>query len=307
MKYYNIQAVSQISGLSSHCIRAWEKRYNAITPERADNGRRVYSEAEVQRLVKLAKLSMMGNSISLIANLSDSELETLLQKMGQRNVPTKSTSLVDPKSYQNNLFMALAAYKLDILTHELNKASMDLSCKDFAEVVAGLLRKVGEYVAHGRMSIAQEHTLSALTKFFIGRRISQFYRSDSTKQVKFTLATPPGEMHSIGILLSALLMVENNVDFIYLGEDLPVESIAEAAIATNSDYVLLGISPAYQRIRDINDVAKKLNESLNGKASLWIGGAIEQLNMSTIREAQITTFGDLSAFNDRLAQLVEGD
>ena len=62
-------------------------------------------------------------------------------------------------------------------------------------------------------------------------------------------------------------------------------------------YVLLGISPAYQRIRDINDVATKLNESLNGKASLWIGGAIEQLNMSTIREALITTFGDLSAFN----------
>jgi hypothetical protein len=84
--------------------------------------------------------------------------------------------------------MALQAYKLDVLTHELSKASLDLSCRDFAlEVVANLIRKVGEYVQQGKMTIAQEHTLSALTKFFIGRRISQSYRSENPSSQRIIL------------------------------------------------------------------------------------------------------------------------
>jgi DNA-binding transcriptional MerR regulator/methylmalonyl-CoA mutase cobalamin-binding subunit len=310
MKFYNIQAVSQISGLSSHCIRAWEKRYEAIKPSRSENGRRLYSEAEVERLVKLAKLSMMGNSISLIANLSDSDLEALLEKMGKRIVPLKpSQSLVEPKAYLNNLMMALGAYKLDILTHELNKASMDLTCRDFAmQVIAELMRKVGEYVHDGRMSIAQEHTLSALAKFFIGRRISQHYRGERTgKKLKFTLATPTGEHHSMGLLIAGLLMAEHQIEFIYLGEDLPVESIADAANATDSDYVLLSVSPAFSRSRDINEISMKLKHNLKKGTSLWIGGAVDQLLTSTLRDGDIKTFSSLEGLDAKLAQIVAAE
>lgn len=313
MKVYSIQAVSEMSGLSSHCIRAWEKRYGAIKPERSDNGRRVYSEAELLRLQMLGKLSSLGNSISLIANLSDEDLEKLLLKMSHgKNAShqfASTKSLVDPKIYLNNLFMALSAYKLDVLTHELNKASMDLTCKDFAlEVVAGLFRKVGEYVHDGRMSIAQEHTLSAITKFFIGKKIGQHYLKDQNHKLKITLATPIGENHCIGLLLASLLMAEHSVNFIYLGEDLPEESIGEAAKATESDIVLLAISPAYaNRHRSINEISMNLRRHLPEKTQIWIGGAVEQLNAATIRDARISTFESLDALDTRLAHLVGGE
>jgi methylmalonyl-CoA mutase cobalamin-binding subunit len=155
------------------------------------------------------------------------------------------------------------------------------------------------------MSIAQEHTLSALTKFFIGKRISQHYRKDNAKKIKFLLATPTGEMHSIGLLLSALLMVEHHVDFIYLGEDLSAESIAEAALATDSDYILLSVSPAFNRNYDINDFGSRVKNHVGNRCSLWVGGAIEQLNSSTIRDAQITTIDGLETFNTKLARLVD--
>jgi DNA-binding transcriptional MerR regulator len=61
MKLFSIQSVSEMTNLSTHCIRAWEKLYKAITPVRGENGRRVYSEKEVNRLVLLGKLSS-GNS-----------------------------------------------------------------------------------------------------------------------------------------------------------------------------------------------------------------------------------------------------
>lgn len=313
MKYYNIQTVSQMCGLSTHCIRAWEKRYGAIKPARSDNGRRLYSELELNRLLMLGKLSALGNSISLIANLPDNELEELLEKMtngrsmGTLNVKAPSKSLVSPETYLNNLFMALHAYKLDILTHELNKASMDLTCKEFAmDVVAALFRKVGEYVHTGRMSIAQEHTLSAITKFFIGRRISQHYRSDNNGKLKITLATPKGEYHSIGLMLASLLMAEHNLNFVYLGENLPEESIADAAKATNSDIVLLAISPAYRMLnKDVNAVATTLRKNLPASTQIWIGGAIQDIRSSTVREAGITTFDCLASLDKKLEQIRE--
>lgn len=310
MKYYSIQAVAEMSGLSTHCIRAWEKRYGAIRPERSKNGRRVYSESELERLQMLGKLSSFGNSISLIANLPDEELRKLLTKMSQGkgiSAPSSNTkSLIDPSIYANNLFMALSSYHLDVLTHELNKASMDLSCKDFAlKVIVPLFQKVGDYVHEGKMSIAQEHTLSALTKFFIGRRIGQHYTKEHKHRMKFILATPPGEHHSIGLMLASLLMAERSLNFIYLGEDLPEESIGEAARAIDADVVLLSIGPAYSgRQKSINEVSQNLRLSLPAKTQIWIGGSVEQLRASTAREARVSLFADLESLDSKLAQLV---
>jgi len=310
MKYYNIQTVSEMCGLSSHCIRAWEKRYGAIKPTRSENGRRLYSENELNRLLMLGKLSSLGNSISLIANLPDDELEKLLQKMTQGRLsnfaPVQTKSLVEPETYLNNLFMALHAYKLDVFTHELNKASMDLTCHDFAmDLIAPLFRKVGEYVHNGRMNIAQEHTLSVITKFFIGRRIAQHYKSDQPGKFRVTLATPSGEFHSIGLMLASLLMAEHGVNFLYLGEDLPPESIADAARATNSNAILLAISPAYAyRNKDINEVSLKLRSLIPDSTQIWIGGSVSDVKMTTIRDANVTTFDHLSSLDKKLAQLV---
>ena len=306
MNYYSIQTVSEMTKLSTHCIRAWEKRYNAITPVRSGNGRRVYSEKELERLMTLGKLCQLGNQISLIANLTDEELQRLLLKItGTSNeTPAVLKNLIPPETYLMNLFMALNAYKLDIFTHEMNKASHDLSCRDFAlKVIAGLFRKVGEDVAHGKMSIAQEHTLSALTKFYIGKRINQHYRTSNNKRFTITLATPKGEQHSIGLLLASLLMAEYGINFIYLGEDLPEESIVDAAIGTESDAILVSISPFY-RSQDINHVVTKLRAKARSSQQIWVGGAVDQLSNETIRDQRVSIFRNLESLDKKLSQLV---
>ena len=52
MQYFNIQVASQLSGVASATIRAWEKRYNAVVPERGDNKHRLYSEKDIEILIK---------------------------------------------------------------------------------------------------------------------------------------------------------------------------------------------------------------------------------------------------------------
>lgn len=74
---YGIGAVARLTGLSTHVLRIWERRYGAVVAERAPNGRRIYQPEDVEKLQLLKALTDRGTSISTIANLG---LETLRER-----------------------------------------------------------------------------------------------------------------------------------------------------------------------------------------------------------------------------------
>ncbi|MEE2788494.1 MAG: MerR family transcriptional regulator, partial [Myxococcota bacterium] len=53
----SIGEVARRSHMSTHTIRAWERRYNVITPLRSAGGTRRYSRDDVERL-KLLKAAV---------------------------------------------------------------------------------------------------------------------------------------------------------------------------------------------------------------------------------------------------------
>ena len=76
---FSIQAVAERTGLTPHVIRAWERRYRAIEPERSAGKQRLYSEAEIERLAMLQPGgAQRGHSIGKIAALSTEELRALV-------------------------------------------------------------------------------------------------------------------------------------------------------------------------------------------------------------------------------------
>ena len=77
---HSIGMVSRYCGLSPEVIRAWESRYHAVAPQRAENGRRIYNDTDVQRLVLLAKVCRGGRRISDIVQLSDAKLLDILEQ-----------------------------------------------------------------------------------------------------------------------------------------------------------------------------------------------------------------------------------
>ena len=64
---YGIGAVAKLTGLTVHTIRVWERRYQAVVADRAPNGRRVYTAADIEKLRLLKTLTDQGLSISAIA------------------------------------------------------------------------------------------------------------------------------------------------------------------------------------------------------------------------------------------------
>jgi DNA-binding transcriptional MerR regulator len=73
-RLYGIGAVARLTGLTDHTIRVWERRYAAVVAARALNGRRQYTEADMQKLGLLKVLTDHGVSIGRIAAESIDEL-----------------------------------------------------------------------------------------------------------------------------------------------------------------------------------------------------------------------------------------
>lgn len=90
MKQYRIGAVAKLTGLTVHNLRVWEKRHNAVATERTESGRRVYSEAALNRLKLLKACVNNGLAISSVAAMDDDELRETLAEFG--SVETKAKS-----------------------------------------------------------------------------------------------------------------------------------------------------------------------------------------------------------------------
>lgn len=96
---YKIGVVSRITGINSETLRAWERRYSAVTPLRTDSGDRKYTRDDVAKLLLLKSISDGGISIGSVAGMSLEELKTSFEsdpilKKAQMN-PSSKDSIVE--------------------------------------------------------------------------------------------------------------------------------------------------------------------------------------------------------------------
>jgi MerR family transcriptional regulator, light-induced transcriptional regulator len=75
---YRIGDVARFVGVSTHALRAWERRYGTVEPQRTPGGSRLYDAAQIERLKTLKELTDYGHSIGEIARMSVSDLKRLL-------------------------------------------------------------------------------------------------------------------------------------------------------------------------------------------------------------------------------------
>jgi DNA-binding transcriptional MerR regulator len=75
---YRIGDVARYVGVSTHALRAWERRYGTVEPHRTPGGSRLYDAEQIDRLKTLKDLTDFGHSIGEVARLSLGELKRLL-------------------------------------------------------------------------------------------------------------------------------------------------------------------------------------------------------------------------------------
>ena len=77
---FRIGGVTKMTGISVDTLRAWERRYQVVSPARAESAARLYSLEDIERLKLLKALVSEGHGIGSIAQLDRSALESLLDK-----------------------------------------------------------------------------------------------------------------------------------------------------------------------------------------------------------------------------------
>ncbi len=78
---YAIGTVAGLTGLDPHTIRAWERRYGAVEPQRGPRGMRRYDDEAVTRLQLLKAVTDCGEPIGAVATLPDAALRERLGRL----------------------------------------------------------------------------------------------------------------------------------------------------------------------------------------------------------------------------------
>jgi MerR family transcriptional regulator, light-induced transcriptional regulator len=293
---YPIRAVSKLTGISVDTLRAWERRYGVVEPERDERGR-LYTEEHVARLKLLRDAVERGHAIGRVAPLSTEDLEALLARGGPpRETPTAPGAPVDLSALQE----AVDRFDGAALRRELSRLAAVLPARVLArEVALPFLHLVGEAWHEGKLSIAQEHLVSAELRSLIGALARLHHIPEGAPRL--VLATPSGEQHELGTLVAALAAAGSGFGALYLGPSLPAGEIVQAARRSGARAVVLGYTggeSAPTGAAAILEVARDLPESIE----LWVGGT-GAAQVRAASPARIAALEDLDAFEKALARL----
>lgn len=265
---YSVKAVAELTGLTPETLRAWERRHGIVAPGRDASGRRAYDRADVERLGRLKRLTDRGHAIRHLAQLDDARLAEMDRAPPARppTVPAVASGELD--GLRLRLSAAAHEYRADDFDRTLGIALATVpTARLLKEVLAPLLREVGEAWEHGTLDIAQERLVTSALKT---RMLALVNQRERRGDARLLLATLSGERHELGLLLVALLALSLGTPFHYLGADLPAVEIARLAERLEVDVVALSVVVPDPRA---GASLRELRALLGPSVQLWLGGA----------------------------------
>ena len=266
---YPVRLVALRTGLSPHVLRAWERRYRVVSPTRTEGGQRLYSDLDVERLLRLRRLTDQGHAIGRIASLPLPELVRLEEEAPadtRRRSPAQLRRRLPPRSLQ-------ATRRLDDkeLQAVLERAAITLGVSVFLDqVLAPLLKRIGEGWSQRSVSVAQEHMASAVIRRVLGWLMRVYEVRNGAPRV--VVATPPRYTHELGALMAAASAAAEGWSVTYLGPDLPVADLVSAVGQSGARAV--AISAVHQpQGGDLLGVLRDTRARLPADVTLLVGGA----------------------------------
>lgn len=296
---YTIKAISQLTGLNSNTIRSWERRYEAVSPTRDENGRRFYSEDDAERLTLLASLIDEGHPIGTLIHLRNNELSSLKVK------PKDLYEDAFLDDVFNKLIIAVNNGDLEGITKLTTAALTLFPLQDvFDKVVSPVLSHIGQLWQEGTIGISQEHLYTAHFKKLLYPLITKDQKN--VHKPKTLITTLPHELHEMGALMAACISTEHGCDTFYLGPDTPVKSI----LATVSDHSIEAVilSMVYEgTLGDQNKNLLELDDKLPHDTKLWVGLAQRDVFKPENYSERVAFVHDYRTFSQKISVLQKRD
>lgn len=284
---YSISAVCRLTGLNSSTIRTWERRYGIPEVARAGNGRRLYTEDQVQYLKGVAGLVAQGHAISDLAGLSLPQIQDAIAKGDAREAEPRSP-------YHERLIELLRRNDVIGYRRLLSDAIAFLAPSDVVCTVIGpVMREIGARWERGELSIFQEHMATAVTRQLLLTAAGSWRGAQSSQRLIFT--TLEGDLHEIGILCAWYITTASNFDAVYLGPNLPNAEIAQAAKVFKADAVVISLSSCERAAQQVKTI-ERLHKLLKGTAALWVGGPAHHPLHEALAGTEVVAFDRFDGF-----------
>ena len=286
---FPIRIAARRAGVSIDALRAWERRYGAVSPARTSGEQRLYSEADVERLVILRELTDAGHSISALAGVSSDDLRRLRASVrggggegaGEASpaADAPSASSSDAPHVLRTCFRAVRAHDSEAVYRVLQREAFRLTTLSFLEEIATpFMARVGDEWAGGHLSEAQERLASGALRRVLGV-VLQYLRIDERDRdpsapapLRVMTTTLAGERHELGALMAAAVGADLGCDVSYPGADLPGPALAAAARRSRAEIVALslldGSAPRLKQ-RELSAV----RDLLPARTRIVVGGA----------------------------------
>lgn len=253
-----IGELARRTGVRAETIRAWERRYDVVSPARTEGGFRLYSPAHEDRIRAMRELIAQGVAPAQAAERV---------RRGAATVPSASVATTgSPDIDAARLNEALLAYdeeKADaVLDRALAAFTVDVVT---GAVILPAMADIGDRWARGEVSIAQEHFATHVVR---GRMLGLARGWGAGYGPRAVLACPPGELHDLGLIAFGLSLHNRGWRVVFLGPDTPVEMIIEATRRLDPAIVVLSSTDP--------DLVAQAEDGLRQAARLrplWIGGA----------------------------------
>ena len=249
---HSIKVVARKTGLSPHLIRAWEKRYSTIQPERNEGNRRLYTTEDIERLLALKRATDVGHSIGDIAQLPTDRLNVLVAEdaalsataTAQEPEPTakRPTTIggLTVVDLVGEAYSAVEAMDSTRLEDILDRGSVDLGqLRLLGEIIAPLVAQIGEAWRAGTLKVAHEHVASSCIRTFVTQMTRPVALHPRAPVMVAT--TPSGQLHELGAVLVAAAATHGGWRVVYAGISLPSEEIVSVALAQGARAVALSI------------------------------------------------------------------
>lgn len=238
---YTIAQAARLSGVSVASLRAWERRYGVVVPQRNDSGYRVYSPEDLAALSTMRRLVEEGWSPAEAARAVNSEtVSTAWNPPAGPGRVSESAGHPDAAAF-TQLFLT-SATRLDTAGLE---QSLDggFALGSFEQVVDSwlfpTLKALGDGWTSGAIDIAGEHMASHA----VHRRLSMAFEAAGTRSRGPTVVVglPAGSHHELGALAFAAAIRRRGLDVLYLGANVPAPSWDRAVQTRSARAAVLSI------------------------------------------------------------------
>lgn len=264
MNNFTIKDIESLTGIKAHTIRIWEQRYKLLRPKRKDTNHRIYDNADLKHIMRIAFLYHHGYKISRIAEMSDEEVKRLSLEETEK----KGSQL--HQVFINQLVEAMIDFdqiRFEKVFHNILLRMGFEQC--MLKVIYPFLERVGLLWLVDCVIPAQEHFAADIIRKKLMVAIDALDIATHPEE-HFLIFLPQGEFHEIPILFVQYLLKKAGCAVVNFGCNIPLEDLRFYADQKPVDHIYTHLINNFPQraldnfIKDLGELFPHINITISG-------------------------------------------